>query len=85
MLKLEAPPWKISPLLLKYRYLESTSPLKQGKFDETIADAYREVSQGRDLMILESARELSLGSSLGLSVPRLARKLGSKILLISSK
>ncbi|MEM2962443.1 MAG: DRTGG domain-containing protein [Candidatus Bathyarchaeia archaeon] len=84
VLGLEAPAWRIAPILLKYRYLEAMTLLEQHKFDEAVAEAYREISQGRDLMISESARELSLGSSLGLSVPRLARKLGSKVLLVSS-
>ncbi|MGC8849100.1 MAG: phosphotransacetylase family protein [Candidatus Bathyarchaeia archaeon] len=85
VLGLEASPWRITPILLKYRYLEDMSPLEQRGFDEEISTAYREVARGRTLMILESVRELSLGSSTGLSVPRLARKLGSKVLLVSSR
>jgi BioD-like phosphotransacetylase family protein len=85
ILGLEVPPWRIAPILLKYRYLEDTPPQGRRGFDEEIAGAYREVSRGRDLMILESARELSLGSSTGLSVPRLARKMSSKVLLVSSR
>lgn len=85
MLKIEASIWDINPILLGYRYLETYSSLSARELDGKISRAYKKASKGVEVMIVESVRELSLGAALGLSVPKLARKLNAGIILVSSR
>jgi len=84
MLGIEASIEDINPILLRYRYLESPPPsLKE--LEKKIYEAYMKVSRGMDIMIIESLREISLGSAFGVSVPKLASKFNAGIILVSSR
>jgi len=83
-LKLEEPLELLAPILLEYHYLDQYSPEDSPELLKKVKDAYREVSEGKDILIIESLHEPSLGESLNLSAADLAKAFGSYLLLLSS-
>lgn len=74
----------ISPIQLGYYYLEKLHNMDKGMILETIDKNFRNISEGKDLMIVEVLRDIFFGSSVGLSTIEIAKRLGLSILIISS-
>jgi len=83
-LDLEVPAGLLAPVLLEYQYLDQYPAERSAALLEKVEKAYRKVSEGRELMILEALHEPCLGTFMGLSAPDLAKKLGSSLLLVST-
>jgi len=84
LLNLDAPLEVITPILLDYHYLEQYKREEYGPLKERVVKAFESISKGVDIVIIEALHEPFLGSFMDLSVPELAKILGSCILLISS-
>ena len=78
--KLEA----IAPILLQYQYLDQYRLEDYGGLADRIEEAYRKVSEGKDMLIIEALHEPCLGSFIKLSAMNLAKKFGSSMLLVST-
>jgi len=74
----------IAPILLNYHYLEKLSLMDREVLLETIEESYRKVSEDKDIVLIEALHEVCRGGFMNLSVPEIARELGSRILLVSS-
>lgn len=74
----------ITPIVLNYHYLEKLSLMDREILLETIKENYKRVSEGKDIVLIESLHEVSRGGFMNLSVPEIARELDSNILLVSS-
>ncbi len=84
VLKLEEPLDVITPILLEYQYLDQYSPQQTAALSDKIITAYRQISKGKDLVIVEALHEPCLGASLNLSAVELAKRLNSELLLVST-
>jgi hypothetical protein len=84
LLNLDAPLELLTPILLDYYYLDQLKREEYAPLRERMTKAFGMISDGADLVIVEALHEPCLGSFMGLSVPKLAKILGSSILLISS-
>lgn len=84
ILNLEEPLESLTPVLLQYQYLDQYSIENSASLLEKITQAYQQVSKGKDLLIIESLHEPSLGASLGLSAVDIAKILDSDLLLLST-
>ena len=83
-LKLREKAEVLNPIALGYRYLETCLEVDRQSLLKKLRDAYSEVSKDKDLMIIESLRELCLGWSIDLSAVKIANILQSHILFVSS-
>jgi len=74
----------VSPLTLKKNdFLEDLGKHDLSEYASKIAVAYRRASESKDTMLIEGGSNLSVGSVLGCSVPKLAADFGARILLIA--
>jgi len=84
ILELEEEYELICPITLgKSEFLEEFSKAKTKEYTRKIFEAYEKVSEDKDIMLIEGPDTLSTGAFLNLSVPRLARALSSKVLLVA--
>jgi hypothetical protein len=83
MLDLEESPDELSPILFTHQLLEDVLEGKDKQLAPKIEQAYRRVSKGKDVMILESAGDISGSAVLGLSDSEVAKITGSRILLVT--
>jgi BioD-like phosphotransacetylase family protein len=83
MLGLAESPDEISPILFTHQLLEDVLEGKDKQLVPKLEKTFQRVSKGKDVMILESAGDISGSSVLGLSDSEVARVTGSKILLVS--
>lgn len=74
---------EISPVLFTHQLLEDVLEGKDKKLVDKVKKTFDRVSQGKDIMILEGAGDVSGSSVLGLSDSEIAKITGSKILLVS--
>jgi BioD-like phosphotransacetylase family protein len=73
----------LCPLTLKRDYfLKEFLNLDFSRCAESILKSYREASNGKDIMLIEGPRALSIGAFLGCPVPKLARDFNAKVLLV---
>lgn len=73
----------LCPLTLKRGYfLKDFLNIDFSQCVEGILKSYREASSGKDIMLIEGPRALSIGAFLGCPVPKLAREFSAKILLV---
>ena len=83
LLKLEYDSSLLCPLILKRdEYLEGFTEANIRLYAKKIVESYREVSDDKEIMLIEGPRNLSVGSFLGCPVPKLARDFNAKILLV---
>jgi BioD-like phosphotransacetylase family protein len=69
-------------LKLGREFLEEYASKEPSKLRELILEAYRRISSGKDLMLIEGAPSLSTGSFLGCQAPQLVSLLGAELFLI---
>ncbi len=81
---LKEPLSTLAPVLLEYHYLDQYSPEDSETLLAKISRTYKELSEDKDVMIIEALHEPCLGASLKLSAARLAKTFDSQILLLSS-
>ncbi|MEM1581157.1 MAG: phosphotransacetylase family protein [Candidatus Bathyarchaeia archaeon] len=73
----------ICPIILKRdEFLKDFIGEDVISFAMNIHKAYKIASEDKDLMLIEGSRNLSVGAFLGCSVPKLAKDLDAKILLV---
>lgn len=68
------------PVKLKKNFLDE---FEDSKIVENILESYRNVSSGKDLMLIEGTPNLSTGSLWGCHVPKLASLLNAELLLVT--
>jgi BioD-like phosphotransacetylase family protein len=83
MLGLEESLDEISPILFTHQLLEDVLEGKDKQLVPKLEKTFQRVSKGKDVMLLESAGDISGSSVLGLSDSEVAKITGSRILLIS--
>ena len=84
LLKLKGEPRMYSPIILRKEvFLDDFIAYNSSKYVDDILSAYKEVSEEREIMLVEGTSTLSSGAFLNCSVPHLASKLNAQILLIS--
>jgi hypothetical protein len=84
ILKLEEDSERLCPVVLeKYRFLQKVMQKKR-ELREKIVRCYREISAGRDLMLIDGPNSISGGIFMGCSVPDLAKEFGSRIIVVST-
>jgi hypothetical protein len=74
---------EISPVLFTQQLLENVLEGKEKQLAPRLEKAFRQVSKGKDVVVLESAGGITGSAVLGLSDPEVAKITGSKILLVS--
>jgi BioD-like phosphotransacetylase family protein len=74
---------EISPVLFTHQLLEDVLEGKDKRLAPKIEKTFRQVSKGKDVVVLESAGGISGSAVLGLSDAEVAKITGSKILLVS--
>ena len=79
-LSLKEPIETISPVVLSERYLELESKAEQIKMK--IEQSFQQISNGSDVVIIESYTYPEVLSTIGCSVPELARKFNSKVIFV---
>jgi hypothetical protein len=84
LLNLDDPLEALTPVLLNQRYLDQYGDVDYAAFRQRIVKSFETISEGMDAIMIEALHEPSLGCFIGLSVPRLAKALGSCVLLVSS-
>ncbi|MBO3800358.1 MAG: phosphotransacetylase family protein [Candidatus Brockarchaeota archaeon] len=67
------------PVKLHKNFLDE---LKNSRIVENILESYRSISSGKDLMLIEGASTLSIGSIWGCHVPKLASLLNAELFLV---
>lgn len=73
----------ICPFTLKRDYfLKDFLNLDVSQSVENVLKSYREASNGKDIMLIEGPRTLSIGAFLGCPVPKLARAFNANVLLV---
>ncbi len=73
----------LCPFTLKRdHFLKDFLNLDVSRCVESVLKSYREVSNGKDMMLIEGPRALSIGAFLGCPVPKLARDFNAKVLLV---
>jgi BioD-like phosphotransacetylase family protein len=84
VLKLEAEPWELSPVVVDINvlkeYLESKPP--KNNMMEKVIDTCKKVSEGVDVMICEGGGTLREGYIVGLPTPEVAKKMNAFALAI---
>ena len=83
MLGLEESLDELSPILFTHQLLEDVLEGKDKQLAPKLEKTFRQVSKDKDVMILESAGDISGSSVLGLSDSEVARLTGSRILLVT--
>lgn len=83
MLGLKESPDEISPVLFTHKLLEDVLDGKDKNLPSKLEQAFGRVSNGKDVMILESTGGISGSAVLGLSDAEVAKITGSRILLVS--
>ncbi|MEM1726126.1 MAG: phosphotransacetylase family protein [Candidatus Bathyarchaeia archaeon] len=74
----------IAPIQLGYYYLEKLSTMDRDVVIETISENFRKLSQNRDIIIVEMLRDIFFGSSVNISTLEICKRLGLKVLMVSS-
>ncbi|MHA1238138.1 MAG: phosphotransacetylase family protein [Candidatus Odinarchaeia archaeon] len=74
----------LCPILLEPNFLKVLSKRSRGYIEEKIISAYNEVSEDKDIMIIEGGASPTTLASFGLSTSEIARKLNAEMLLISN-
>ncbi|MBC7131237.1 phosphotransacetylase family protein, partial [Candidatus Bathyarchaeota archaeon] len=74
----------ISPIQVGPYYLEKLSRMDRETILETIHNSYEILSKEKDVIIVEILRDIFFGSSIGVSTIEISKKLGLKILMVSS-
>ncbi|MEE8167510.1 MAG: AAA family ATPase [Candidatus Hydrothermarchaeales archaeon] len=84
VLKMKAPLEKITLFTLGFDYLEKYDKNKSKEYLNVIADAYQEVSEGSDVVIIEGTTNPQAMLTLNLATADIASKLGVKMLMVST-
>jgi len=74
----------ISPVQLGYYYLEKLSAMDRDVIFETIEESYKKLAANKDLIVVEMVRDVFFGSSVSLSALEICKRLGLKVLMVSS-
>jgi len=80
VLNLEAPLKKIAPFNVNPSYLSARANLEEAL--DNILEAYREVSDGAEIMLIDGALSYDILGSYGMDCVSLAKKFGSAALLV---
>jgi BioD-like phosphotransacetylase family protein len=83
ILNLKQPLEMLCPIVLEQRYFEDVGKRKILIFQKKILEAYDEVSEDMDLMILEGAYTLHFGATLGLDSGTISKQLDSNMLMVA--
>jgi len=74
----------MSPVQLGYHYLEKLSSMDRDIVLETIEENFKKLAENKDLVIVEMLRDIFFGSSANLSALEICKRLGLKVLMVSS-
>lgn len=83
LLSLEAPRSCITPIMLTENLTNDALMGVEKHLEETLKQAYSEVSRGKDMVLIEGEGGIGSGAMYNLSDPQVASILDSKILLIT--
>ncbi len=83
VLKLEHPKEIVSPVIFHYRFLEEYLKHKPVRYEKKILEAYMECCKDKDIMVIEGPKTLGCGACLKIDPITLAKKMDSKMLLVS--
>jgi BioD-like phosphotransacetylase family protein len=84
VLDLDLPIDLIAPVILSERFLEESSRIDMEYYMKKVLQAYKKVSNDVDLMIIEGPYAMGIGTSIGLDVITLVKKLESHVLKVAS-
>lgn len=74
----------ISPVQLGHYYIEKLSSMDCNMVLETIEESFKKLAIDKDLVIVEMLRDVFFGSSANLSALEICKRLGLKVLMVSS-
>lgn len=74
----------MSPIQLGYHYLEKLSSMDRDIVLETIEENFKKLAENKDVVIVEMLRDVFFGSSVNLSALEICKRLGLKVLMVSS-
>jgi len=74
----------ITPVQLGYHYLEKISSMDYAIILETIEGCFKKLIANKDLVIVEMLRDVFFGSSVNPSALEICKRLGLKVLMVSS-
>lgn len=83
MIKLDAPPEQIAPVLITPSVIESVMQGKAPAFTEQLLKAHEAMSQGRDVTVVEGSNTWAEGAIVGLTSMRVIELLQASSLLVS--
>ncbi|MFH1639732.1 MAG: phosphotransacetylase family protein [Chloroflexota bacterium] len=81
-LQIEEPPEMMSPVLVSPHKWEEMLDAPENQWQDTVLEAYRKLSAGADLMLLEGAVNMTQGYALGLSAKHITSLIDSRVLLV---
>jgi len=83
VLKAKQPLEVLSPVIFHNRFLEECLKHKPVHYEKEIQDAYNKCAEGKDIMLIEGPNTLGCGACLQIDPIAIAKKLNSKMLLVS--